>query len=75
MSDSINTDLGLAMTGGGARAAYQVGVLRYICKQYPDFHPPVLTGVSAGRSMPCTWPLTREASPMRSSTSRASGRG
>ena len=48
MSDSINTDLGLAMTGGGARAAYQVGVLRYICKRYPDFHPPVLTGVSAG---------------------------
>jgi len=24
MSDQINKDLGLAMTGGGARAAYQV---------------------------------------------------
>ena len=45
---SINSDLGLAMTGGGARAAYQVGVLRYICKAYPDFRPPIITGVSAG---------------------------
>ena len=48
MSQTINTDLGLAMTGGGARAAYQVGVLRYICKNFDDFHPPIITGVSAG---------------------------
>ena len=48
MSDSINKDLGLAMTGGGARAAYQVGVLRYICEHYKDFQPPIITGVSAG---------------------------
>lgn len=48
MSDSINSELGLAMTGGGARAAYQVGVLRYISKKYPDFRPPIITGVSAG---------------------------
>ena len=48
MPDSISTDLGLAMTGGGARAAYQVGVLRYICKHFDDFHPPIITGVSAG---------------------------
>jgi len=48
MSDSINTDLGLAMTGGGARAAYQVGVLRYISKVHPEFRPPIITGVSAG---------------------------
>ena len=48
MSDSTSSDLGLAMTGGGARAAYQVGVLRYICKNFKDFHPPILTGVSAG---------------------------
>ena len=43
-----NNDLGLAMTGGGARAAYQVGVLRYICKKYDGFQPPIITGVSAG---------------------------
>lgn len=36
------------MTGGGARAAYQVGVLRYICKNYSEFRPPIITGVSAG---------------------------
>ena len=48
MSNSISSDLGLAMTGGGARAAYQVGVLRYICKNFEDFHPPIITGVSAG---------------------------
>lgn len=48
MSNSINTDLGLAMTGGGARAAYQVGVLRFICKKFDSFQPPILTGVSAG---------------------------
>ncbi len=48
MSNLINTDLGLAMTGGGARAAYQVGVLRYICKEFEGFQPPVITGVSAG---------------------------
>ncbi len=48
MSNSINSNLGLAMTGGGARAAYQVGVLRYMCKKFGDFHPPIITGVSAG---------------------------
>ncbi len=48
MPDSINTDLALAMTGGGARAAYQVGVLRHICRHFDDFQPPILTGVSAG---------------------------
>jgi len=48
MSNTINTDLGLAMTGGGARAAYQVGVLRYICKKHSEFRPPIITGVSAG---------------------------
>jgi NTE family protein len=40
--------LGLALTGGGARAAYQVGVLRWIARRYPDLRIPVLTGVSAG---------------------------
>jgi NTE family protein len=40
--------LGLVLTGGGARAAYQVGVLRWIARQYPHLRFPVLTGVSAG---------------------------
>lgn len=41
-------DLGLVLTGGGARGAYQVGVLRWIARNYPDIHVPILTGVSAG---------------------------
>lgn len=48
MTDPLNVDLGLAMTGGGARAAYQVGVLHHICKKFNGFQPPILTGVSAG---------------------------
>ncbi|HLT47079.1 MAG TPA: patatin-like phospholipase family protein [Rubricoccaceae bacterium] len=40
--------LALVMTGGGARAAYQVGVLRGIARCCPAFAPSILTGVSAG---------------------------
>lgn len=40
--------LALALSGGGARAAYQVGFLRFLATQFPDFSPDVLTGVSAG---------------------------
>lgn len=36
------------MSGGGARAAYQVGVLRGISRRFPDLAPPIVTGVSAG---------------------------
>lgn len=38
----------LLLTGGGARAAYQVGVLRSLIRIYPELHFPILTGVSAG---------------------------
>ncbi len=41
-------DLGLVMGGGGARAAYQVGVLRYLADRFPDLRIPYITGVSAG---------------------------
>ncbi len=34
--------------GGGARAAYQAGVLRGIASMMPSVHFPILTGVSAG---------------------------
>ncbi len=36
------------MGGGGARAAYQVGVLRALARRYPRLEIPVLTGISAG---------------------------
>ncbi len=38
----------LAMSGGGARAAYQMGVLRGVMRAHPEFAPTILTGVSAG---------------------------
>ncbi len=40
--------MALAMSGGGARAAYQMGVLRGIMRDHPEFAPSILTGVSAG---------------------------
>src|SRR5262245_38421946 len=41
-------ELAVVMSGGGARAAYQVGVLLALAKQIPDLRIPILTGVSAG---------------------------
>ena len=38
----------LVLGGGGARAAYQAGVLRYITESCPDVCFPILSGVSAG---------------------------
>jgi NTE family protein len=53
--DTISTErqaseykLGLVLTGGGARGAYQVGVLKWMARRYPDLDMPILTGVSAG---------------------------
>ncbi len=40
--------LALILSGGGARAAYQVGFLSYLSKEFPKIVPPILTGVSAG---------------------------
>lgn len=40
--------LGLVLTGGGARAAYQVGALAAIAEAVPDLGFPIVTGVSAG---------------------------
>jgi len=41
-------DLGIVMTGGGARAAYQVGFLRCVARRFPELRVPYVTGVSAG---------------------------
>ena len=40
--------LALVLTGGGARAAYQVGVLRCVARRLPDTRLDIITGVSAG---------------------------
>jgi NTE family protein len=47
-SPAVEHELGLVLTGGGARGAYQVGVLKWIARNYPDIDVPILTGVSAG---------------------------
>jgi NTE family protein len=36
------------MGGGGARAAYQVGMLRCLARRFPQLEVPYITGVSAG---------------------------
>ena len=41
-------DLGIVMSGGGARAAYQVGFLRCVARLFPELRIPYVTGVSAG---------------------------
>ncbi|MXY26407.1 MAG: patatin [Acidobacteria bacterium] len=41
-------DLAIVLTGGGARAAYQVGFLHWIARAFPEIHFPIVTGVSAG---------------------------
>lgn len=40
--------LAIVMSGGGARAAYQVGCLAQLAETFPEFEAPILTGVSAG---------------------------
>ena len=41
-------ELAFVMGGGGARAAYQAGVLRYLSRRFPHLRFPIITGVSAG---------------------------
>lgn len=49
MSNQIEPrGLALVLSGGGARAAYQVGVLRVLARECPQAVPDILTGVSAG---------------------------
>lgn len=42
------SDLALVLTGGGARAAFQVGFLRGLGRAYPKLPVQIITGVSAG---------------------------
>ncbi|MQA90518.1 MAG: patatin [Gemmatimonas sp.] len=41
-------EIALVMTGGGARGAYQIGLLRFLARRYPDLRFRILAGVSAG---------------------------
>lgn len=44
----MNERTALVLGGGGARAAYQAGCLRYIAKEFPRARFPLMAGVSAG---------------------------
>ncbi len=46
--DGNSGALAFVMGGGGARAAYQAGVLRYLARRFPDLRISIITGVSAG---------------------------
>ncbi|HZM93622.1 MAG TPA: patatin-like phospholipase family protein [Vicinamibacterales bacterium] len=48
MTSTAYSDLAIMLSGGGARAAYQVGVFRLLAREFPDVVPGILTGVSAG---------------------------
>ena len=48
MAEQNDGTLAIVLTGGGARAAYQVGFLRWMARNIPDMNIPILTGVSAG---------------------------
>ena len=41
-------DLAVMLTGGGARAAYQVGLIKGIARHFPHLQFKIITGVSAG---------------------------
>ncbi|HJT17763.1 MAG TPA: patatin-like phospholipase family protein [Thermoanaerobaculia bacterium] len=46
--DGEGTDLAVMLTGGGARASYQVGLLRGLARHFPHLRFQIITGVSAG---------------------------
>jgi NTE family protein len=48
VQSALSGDLAIVLTGGGARAAYQVGVLRALSRRLPQARFPIITGVSAG---------------------------
>lgn len=47
-SESGKGDLAIVLSGGGARSAYQAGVLRGLARNIPSFRFPIVVGVSAG---------------------------
>lgn len=47
-SSPTSSTSGLVLSGGGARAAYQAGVIRYVAEAFPERYFSIMTGVSAG---------------------------
>lgn len=61
-----NDSLAVMLGGGGARGAYQAGVLRAIARRYPNLRIPIFTGISAG-AINTTF-LASQAAPLPEST-------
>lgn len=61
-----NESLALMLGGGGARGAYQAGVLRAIAQRHPQLRLPILTGISAG-AVNTTF-LAAQVAPLREAT-------
>jgi len=47
-AQDTSSDLAVMLTGGGARAAYQVGLLKGIARYFPHLRFEIIVGVSAG---------------------------
>ena len=45
-SGILSDDVGLVLTGGGARAAYQAGVLQYLSDHIPEAGFSIVIGVT-----------------------------
>jgi NTE family protein len=48
LAPDANADLAVMLTGGGARAAYQVGLLKGMARHFPRLRFEIIVGVSAG---------------------------
>ena len=47
-AETESNDLAVMLTGGGARASYQVGLLKGVARHFPHLRFQIVTGVSAG---------------------------
>jgi NTE family protein len=47
-AQEARNDIAVMLTGGGARAAYQVGLIRGLARYFPSLNFQIITGVSAG---------------------------
>ena len=55
MTDSPSSASALVLSGGGARTAYQAGVLRFVTETFPDATPEAVTGVGMGGVNAALW--------------------
>ena len=55
MTDSSSSASALVLSGGGARTAYQAGVLRFVTETFPDATPEAVTGVGMGSVNAALW--------------------